>query len=347
MSEDFYEILQVHPRADQEAIAAAYTRLRERYDPARLENLAEELRELARQKRDAVERAYAVLSDQVRRATYDASYAQKQKVEESSNGSSQPAEPLLDYRPLPPAKRNERPHGFDAQPILSGDPTAPAATKPRALKELLTGIAGLLVLSAVLSILVINSGLFAPTPPPAAEAPVETPQPSQPSAFDQFEDSIAEARLITEQEPNNPQSWADYGHMLYNSVEIVRENDPDGALYKQRLPRWLQASEAYSRALALAPDNPELRADLGVSTCFYGAGTGEQQYVLQGTSEVQRAVQQAPDHPRVLLSLGYCLISKQPPQTAEAIATWRHLTEVAPESPLAIQARQLIEQFAR
>src|SRR5262245_6756751 len=75
MSQDYYETLQVHPKADQDAIAAAYTRLRELYDPSKLDGAAEELTELARQKRDALERAYAMLGDATRRAAYDAEQA--------------------------------------------------------------------------------------------------------------------------------------------------------------------------------------------------------------------------------------------------------------------------------
>ena len=71
MTQDYYETLQVHPRADATAIEAAYARLRELYDPARLDGAADELVDLARAKRDAIERAYAVLSDPARRAAYD------------------------------------------------------------------------------------------------------------------------------------------------------------------------------------------------------------------------------------------------------------------------------------
>ena len=53
------------------AIEAAYARLRELYDPAKLEGAADELVDLARAKRDTIERAYAVLGDTVRRAAYD------------------------------------------------------------------------------------------------------------------------------------------------------------------------------------------------------------------------------------------------------------------------------------
>jgi len=71
MTQDYYETLQVHPRADATAIEAAYTRLCELYDPNRLDGAADELVSLARAKRDAIERAYVVLNDPIRRAAYD------------------------------------------------------------------------------------------------------------------------------------------------------------------------------------------------------------------------------------------------------------------------------------
>src|SRR5215210_2123906 len=69
--QDYYETLQVHPRADATAIEAAYARLRELYDPAKLDGAADELVDLARAKRDAIEHAYEILNDPVRRAAYD------------------------------------------------------------------------------------------------------------------------------------------------------------------------------------------------------------------------------------------------------------------------------------
>src|SRR6266540_2327719 len=137
MHKDYYETLQVHPRADAIAIEAAYARLREIYDPARLDGAADELVALAREKRDAVERAYAVLSDPARRATYDAEQAALQAdhrppttdrrgqgaIEQEAVGrrssvvGGQKKEDQLDYRPLPPARRQERPRGFEAQPL--------------------------------------------------------------------------------------------------------------------------------------------------------------------------------------------------------------------------------------
>src|SRR4051812_1876972 len=80
--QDYYETLQVHPRADAPAIEAAYARLRELYDPAKLEGAADELVDLARAKRDAIEHAYAVLGDPVRRAAYDEEQAALQTNDE-------------------------------------------------------------------------------------------------------------------------------------------------------------------------------------------------------------------------------------------------------------------------
>src|SRR5919204_4403779 len=125
MSQDYYEILQVHPKADRDAIAAAYTRLRDLYDPARIDGAAEELADLARQKRDAIERAYAVLGDAARRAAYDAEQTalketedRRSKIEDRRSSGGNRRSSILDPRssnaqvldspPLPPARRAER-----------------------------------------------------------------------------------------------------------------------------------------------------------------------------------------------------------------------------------------------
>src|SRR5262249_18293813 len=137
MAQDYYETLQVHPRADAAAIEAAYTRLRELYDPARLDGAADGLVELARQKRDSIERAYAVLTDTNSRAAYDSEQAAMEGDAATVRGGDEAGanvqtfkrsnvptltEELLDYRPLPPAGRAERSSGFDDQPVRSPVP---------------------------------------------------------------------------------------------------------------------------------------------------------------------------------------------------------------------------------
>jgi curved DNA-binding protein CbpA len=365
MTQDHYEILQVHPKADQDAIAAAHARLSDLYAPARLDGAAEELAELARQKRDAIERAYAVLGDPMRRAAYDAEQAlvhdaasdERRKTKDeggrSDGGAVRPSSSVLrpqaalDYRPLPPARRAERARGFDAYPLRDTDAGKAAraggrrATQPGARRWAApAALAGLIALVVAISAAMTGGG-----PPPAAQPGQAT---TAPAPLDAFEAEIAAAQQIAQQNPTDSQAWVEYGNILYNSAEIVRENAPDSPLYQQRLPRWLEATQAYTRALAIEPGNAAVRADLGVSACFYGAATGDQSFVRSGTAEARRASAAAPDDPRVLLNLGHCLASTQPPQTQEAIAQWKRAVEVAPPgSPFAAQAQQLIAKYGQ
>ncbi|MFO7166852.1 MAG: DnaJ domain-containing protein [Chloroflexota bacterium] len=346
-TQDHYEILQVHPKADAAAIEAAYRRLIDQYDPARVNGAAEEIVELVRRRREALEAAYAVLSDPERRAAYDAELSALQaprreaSPEDAAASQSEPGATddrpatILDYRPLPPAQRAERPRGFNDRPVVPGKVRGePRVSLPLAAMV----IAAAIVLPALVASLLLTGG--GATPAPAATA--------EPSPLEQFELLIAEAKRRTEQSPDDVQTWIDYGNLLYDSVQIVREQAPDSELYRQQLPRWLDAIAAYERALELDPDNAAVRADKGASACFYGVGTGQLSYLEQGLAETERALEQAPDDARALLSHGYCLVSVQPPRTEQALAEWRRILEIAPaDSPIANQARLLIDLYSQ
>lgn len=348
MAQDHYETLQVHPKADAAAIDAAYARLSERYDPAKLEGAADELLELARARRDAIERAYAVLRDPTLRERYDAEQRPDQQPTDNQQLETSPVvsrrsslvttDAPLDYRPLPPARRQERAKGM-AEPTLTPStpgraaPAKPANRMARRLTLPVT-LAGVLALIITASLVLTGGG------GPPAPAPTPTV-----SAFDVYESSIPQAQSFAEQNPKNAQAWIDLGNVLYDSAQIVREQAPESPVYQQRLGRWLQATNAYSQALALEPDNAPARADMGASSCFYGAGTGDQSFVQQGLAEVERAASAAPDDARVLLSMGHCLVSTAPPQTDEAIKTWQRIIDRNPSSPLVGQAQLLIAKY--
>jgi curved DNA-binding protein CbpA len=335
MSDDLYEVLQVHPRADAEAIRAAYQRLSGQYDPARLEGAAEELVTLARQKRALIERAYGVLSDPQQRAAYDA----QPGADTAPAAQTGPEGALLDYRPLPPARRAERPQGFNSQPVR---PSYAHPGEPR-------GWQAPAIIAAVLVALVVPITLLVTQPSaPTAAAPTAAPTAVSPtaSALEQFEPFLDNARKSAEQNPNSPEGWITYGNLLFDSTIIAREQDPTGTLYQQRLPRWLQATDAYSKALALQPENATVRADLGASLCFYGAAVGDQAQVQHGLDEVRAAAKINPDDLRVLLNQGNCLVNLQPPQTTEAVKSWQRILSIAPPGDQAVgQAKQLIARY--
>jgi cytochrome c-type biogenesis protein CcmH/NrfG len=196
---------------------------------------------------------------------------------------------------------------------------------------------GALALVIAVSLTLTGSGNAPP-------APATTPTPA---LFDQLESIIPQVRSAATQNPRSAQAWIDLGNALYDSVQVVRENAPDSPLYQQRIGRWLEATNAYSQALALEPNNAVTRADMGASSCFYGAGSGDQSFVRNGTAEVRRAAQSNPTDARVLLSLGQCLVSSSPPDTEGALTSWRKIVAQDPSSPLAAQAQQLIARYTK
>ena len=96
--QSLYELLQVSENADQEIIQAAYRRLVLRYHPDRSSepNAAEMTQRL--------NDAYAVLSDQTKRAQYD-----RELAAGSSSRTSQPSPPEPEPDPKPEPEREPEP----------------------------------------------------------------------------------------------------------------------------------------------------------------------------------------------------------------------------------------------
>jgi cytochrome c-type biogenesis protein CcmH/NrfG len=359
---DYYEILQVHPKADLETITVAYTRLRGRYDPALLEGAADELIELARTKRDLIERAYLVLSDPERRATHDAELAARSQtpVRAEETLDEAPLDPrddaLIDYRPLPPARRRERPEGFETQPYLKAQQVrrkpGRKAEQPApvwAVPAILVGLGTFLVLLISL----FNTVTSRPTPTVTEGGPQIIGQPTAPvptmtdeQFVAQFDGQIVAARQVVQQVPDNPNAWVELGNALYDSVQVVRERMPNSAAYIERLPRWLEAADAYRKALAIDPNNASVQSDLGGSLCYYGLAINDTTYLTEGLIEARKAVDLDAENGRVLVNLGVCLVSQVPPQTQEALAQWQKVLNLPETDPrLTFQARQLIAQY--
>lgn len=361
--ENHYKLLQVAPDADAATIETAYTRLREQYDPARLAGAADELVQLAEQKRDALERAYAVLSDPQRRASYDTERAER-AAQDALAAAAAPAaddDDLIDYRPLPPAKRQERPRNFDPQPTLPPSQATRQAgraagnTPQRPLWLASSVVVAVLTFGVMLTSLFLTDGgrpQVASTQEAgtAATTTAQEQPPAPTMTMDQivaeYEAQVVTARQVAVSLEDNALAWRRLGDALYDSVQVIRERDPDGELYQERIPRWLEASEAYATALELEPDNAAILSERGVTQCYYGAGTGDQAYVQQGLEDTHDAAAAVPEDGRVLMNLGICLISSDPPQTDAAVAQWEAVLAMpAAEMGVTRQAELLLEQY--
>lgn len=363
--QDYYEILQVHPRADAESIRAAYEHLRERYDPAKLEGAADELQELARRRRDEIERAFAVLSDPERRRRYDEELATRRAAAVQDHTAIEEEEEL-DYRPLPPAHGKERPPDFNPQPTIrrkiarrrdnrvTQQRSLPSWAVPTLIVAVsVFGIVLTTLMTAVLSVPPTAMPLGAP-PEFAQRGPAATtPTPDVNAIINQFEGQIIAARQVAQRVPDNPNAWIELGNALYDSVVVVRERLGSGdqrlqQVYIERLPRWLEAAEAYRKAIELTPNNAVARADLAASLCFYGKDTNDPEYVRQGLAEAERALRDGPEEGRALLSKGLCLVFSDPPQTQQALEQWQRLIALPGAEPgLVFQARQLVAEYSR
>ncbi len=352
---DYYEILQVHPKADQDAIKAAYERLRAQYAPERLEGAAEELVALARQRRDEIERAYQTLSDPQRRADYDRSLRDAPTVVDSAVDDDD----LIDFRPLPPARKQERPPDFNPQPYLKPRSAQSIPQRGRIVRrqQPVWLLPSLVVAAATFSIVLgtlISTTLLAPTvsQPVAPAATITPPAPTLRDILDQFEGQVIAARQVTTQVPDNPNAWINLGNALFDSVVFVREQLPTGdaeaqRIYQERLPRWLEAVDAYRQALSLQP-NAKVRADIAASLCYYGLDTNDPQRASEGLAEAELALAAEPQDARVLLSHGICLIAVQPPQVERAIQQWRLVLAMPNINPgLQLQAQLLINEYSQ
>lgn len=377
--QDLYEILQVHPKADQETIRDAYERLRERYSPEKLEGAAEELIELTQRKRADIEHAYAILGDSTRRATYD----QEQKALQDTQAEAAAAQELgdddlIDYSPLPPARGEERPRTFDAQPMLKprqllqrergGRSVKKQKKKPRPLWVVpAVTVAAATFLIMLTSLLLTSGGQMryaadasaSGNANPAASSAQDTAQGSQQAGaqehqqiIDDYEAQLVAARQVVDALSDNPEAWIRLGDALYDSAQVVRELQPESELYTERRERWLEASEAYAKALELGGEDVEkyavVRSDMGVSLCYYGSDTASQQYVQQGLQHTQQAAQEFDKNGRVLLNRGICLINAEPPQTDEALDLWLKVLNLpAAEQGVVQQAQRLIGQYTQ
>lgn len=149
--------------------------------------------------------------------------------------------------------------------------------------------------------------------------PGAMPTATLPTAETQAQINRLEAVVLSD--PKNHDAWADLGNLYFDSHQPQKSID------------------AYGKALAIKPDDPNVLTDQGV---MYRA-LGQPEKAL---ANFQKAQKLDPTHMHSLFNIGivYANDLKKP---AEAAKVWNQLIAKAPASDQAAQARQMLGQLKK
>ena len=147
---------------------------------------------------------------------------------------------------------------------------------------------------------------------PGSSSQNQQPDPAAQAALAQASAPLLEA---VNRDPNDFDSLVKLGNLYY-----------DG----QQFPNAIQY---YERALAIHPDNPDVRTDMG--TAYWYTGNAE-----KALTAMEASLKYRPGHPQTLFNLGWVRWQgKQDPKGA--IEAWQQLLKANPAYP----QRQQVEQY--
>lgn len=130
---------------------------------------------------------------------------------------------------------------------------------------------------------------------------------------------LADLQSCVASNPNNLQCTLDLASFYYDAGQ------------------YPQAQVAYERAALLSPN--DYRILLKLAGCYI-----YQQKFEQAAATLQEASTMKGDSPEIHLLYGLALSKLDPPKTNEAIVEWRKVIELQPDSSLAQQAQQFIDE---
>lgn len=159
----------------------------------------------------------------------------------------------------------------------------------------------------------------AAVPPAGGFAPGPMPGMGLPNADAQ--NQLARLEALVRTDPKNHDAWVSLGNLYFDTHQAQR------------------AVEAYGKALALKPDDPNVLTDQGV---MYR----ELQQYDKALATFQKASKLDPRHTQSLFNQGVVL-AYDLKKTDEAAKIWNQVIALAPESQQAAQARQQLSQISQ
>lgn len=185
-----------------------------------------------------------------------------------------------------------------------------------------TGTQAYVLAAACLLLGVALGYLFRGSASPAASAAIATPvqqtaaqQPSAAEAQAALAQAVGPLMEAVKKDPKDYDSLVKLGNLFYDA---------------QRFP---EAIQYYERSLAIHPENPDVRTDMG--TAYWYSGNADKALAAMGTSLKYR-----PGHPQTLFNLGWVRWQgKADPKGA--IEAWQQLLKLNPDYP----QKQQVEQY--
>lgn len=138
-----------------------------------------------------------------------------------------------------------------------------------------------------------------------------SPTPVDPSMIEETANQL-------KQDPDNVQLNVQMGNMLFDSQ------------------KYEEAITYYNKALKLDPGNPDVIVDLGV--CYFNLDDFPRAKGL-----FQEALEKNPNHINALYNLG--VVSVRLKEMDVLMDAWSKLVQIAPESPQAAQASQILDEI--
>jgi len=155
--------------------------------------------------------------------------------------------------------------------------------------------------------------------PPGAPAPALTPPTPPARESVEVASQVQTLKEIVKKNPKNLPAWVELGNLYFDS------------------DRPKEAIEAYSRYLAVKPDNPDVRTDMGIMYRKMGQFD-------RALEEFRKAAQIDPKHANSRYNIGIVLLHDKHDMKG-AINAWEDYLKVDPSSERAQRIRAQIEKM--
>jgi cytochrome c-type biogenesis protein CcmH/NrfG len=139
--------------------------------------------------------------------------------------------------------------------------------------------------------------------------------------FMKFAPQIQTLKEIVKKDPKNLPAWVELGNLYFDS------------------DRPQEAIEAYRQYLAIKPDNPDVRTDMGIMYRKLGQFD-------KALEEFRKALQSDPKHVNSLYNIGIVLLHDKQ-DIKGAIQTWEEYLRIDPNSERARRIRNQIDRIKK